>query len=75
MRGKLVQIFGGLWPAHVWPACATRGHPLLGFWPSNLLAHLSRSSAVFGHPNSEFKSVFESLMHDDDDDYETLKNG
>ena len=73
MRGKLVQILGGLWPVHVWPACATRGqrgalavwhtwstrgHPLLGFWPSDLLAHLSRSSAVFGHPNSEFESVF-----------------
>ena len=69
MRGKLVQILGGLWPVHVCPACATRGqrgamavwhtwstrgHPLLGFWPSNL----SRSSTVFGHPNSEFESVF-----------------
>ena len=72
-RGKIVQNLGGLQPAHVWSACATRGqrgalavwhtwstrgHPLLGFWPSNLLAHLSRSSAVFGHPNSEFESVF-----------------
>ena len=73
MRGKLVQILEGHQPAHVWPACAThgqrgalavwhtwstRGLPLLGLWPGNLLAHLSRSSAVFGHPNSEFESVF-----------------
>ena len=36
---------------HTWPPC-------LAFGRANSLTHLSRSSAVFRHPNSYFESVF-----------------
>ena len=70
---KLSNFLWDFWPVHVWPACATRGqrgalavwhkwytrgHSKLGLLAEQPLAHLSRSSAVFGHPNSEFESVF-----------------
>ena len=59
--------------AHVWGACAThgqragwavwhtsstRGSLAMAFGHQASPAHLSRSSAVFGHPNSDFESVF-----------------
>ena len=59
--------------AHVWGACATRdqragwavwhtastrGGHAMAFGHGASPAHLSHSSAVFGHPNSEFESVF-----------------
>ena len=38
--------------------CGTRGPHVVAFGQLAPLAHLARSSTVFGHPNSEFESVF-----------------
>ena len=62
------------WPSHhVWRPCATRdqragwamwhtastrGGKAMAFGHLASPAHLSRSSAVFWHPNSDFESVF-----------------
>ena len=42
----------------VWHTASTRGSQALAFGHQISPAHLSRSSAVFGHPNSDFESVF-----------------
>ena len=64
---------GYLSPGAMWGTCATRdqraGWPvrhMASTWGGHAMAfghgasppHLSRSSAIFGHPNSDFESIF-----------------
>src|SRR5579862_1696542 len=43
---------------HVWLTWLTRGHHAMAFWPFLPHTHPTRSSTVFGPPNSDFESVF-----------------